>query len=884
MKLSGWVILGSLFVIALCATAEAHQTRNLERQLGPGVDVAADAETGRQVTFVGTRAGRTIPLAAGAPRRAAREAAQRFAPAFGLRGDAGATLPVEEVDRHGDGRSTVRFQQEIDGLPVIGGELVVNLDEHDDLLSIGGELEPASDVETRTSVSEGEAAQTARAVVAKKYDLLPGELLAGPGELSIYDNRILGGPGLGLPRPVWRFEVVDTGDPTTVRELVLIDAQLGNVALHFSEIHDAEEPNRRVCDAELSESKLECLFESPARVEGDPPHEEEEVNFAYERSGEVYDFYFDRFERDSIDGAGMPIVSTVRFCEEEEGEEEECPPYENAFWNGEQATYGLGMATEDIVAHELTHGVTEHDSGLFYYYQSGAINESLSDVFGELFDLANGPDPEGDKWLIGEESAIGVIRDMAKPSNFGDPERTGKGWIFNSETSFEVGDSGGVHSNSGVNNKAAYLLTDGENDFNEHDIDGLSGDSQEKVAQIYYEVNSNLLTSASDYADLGNALRGACANLTGEHGITEGDCDQVDDAVLATEMDEPVAEGAPQVAQTCGSEATLDDAFFDDLENPGGPGEEKWESDGSGFFYYPQNDNPFSFDATYATSGTTNIWGYDPEGTSDSWIEMTEDVIVPPGGWMHFAHAYGFDSEEDESELIHYDGGVVEYSIDGGGEWEDAGSLIVAGDSYSDTLVDEEGHPLSGHPAFVGESGGYGSTRLDLSSLEEEQVRFRFRIGTDSFVSEEGRTDDYGWFIDDVRIYSCDGADPDDELPEEEPPDEEPEPDEPAEEDSSDDGDSTDDSSQVVAAEPISSPRRAGSSSCVVSRTRYRRARVRLRRSVRGVGRSRVAVRRARGNKPKAKAQRRLRGARKGVKRKRRAVRRTRARLRACLG
>jgi Zn-dependent metalloprotease len=874
VKLSGWVILGSLFVIALCATAEAHQTRNLERQLGPGVDVAADAETGRQVTFVGTRAGRTIPLAAGAPRRAAREAAQRFAPAFGLRGDAGATLPVEEVDRHGDGRYTVRFQQEIDGLPVIGGELVVNLDQSNDLLSIGGELEPASDVETRTSVSEGEAAQTARAVVAKKYDLLPGELLAGPGELSIYDNRILGGPGIGMPRPVWRFEIVDSGDPPTVRELVLIDAQLGNVALNFSEIHDAEEPNRRVCDAEEADDKLPCEPSEAARVEGEEtPTEEFDVDEAYDLTGDIYDFYFDRFGRDSIDGSGLPLISTVNFCEEDD-----CP-YFNAFWNGEQATYGPGMVTEDIAAHELTHGVTEHDSGLFYYYQSGAINESLSDVFGELFDLANGPDPEGDKWLIGEGSAIGVIRDMADPSSevFKDPDKTSsKYWRFNAETSFEVGDAGGVHSNSGVNNKAAYLLTDGDS-FNGHEIEELG---EEKVAQIYYEVNSNMLTSASDYADLGNALRGACANLTGEHGITEGDCNQVDDAVLATEMDEPVAKGAPQVAQTCGSESTLESVFSDDLETPGEPGEEKWGPGGSGFFYYPQNDNPFSFDATYATSGTTNIWGYDPEGTSDSWIEMTEDVIVPPGGWMHFAHAYGFDSEEGEGELIHYDGGVVEYSIDGGAEWEDAGSLIVAGDSYSDTLVDEEGHPLSGHPAFAGESGGYGSTRLDLSSLADQEVRFRFRIGTDSFFDDEVRTDDYGWFIDDVQIYSCDGADPEDELPEEE----EPGPEEPSEEDSSDDGDSAGDSSQIIAAEPISSPHRAGSSSCVVSRTRYRRARVRLRRSVRGVGRSRVAVRKARGSKPKAKAQRRLRGARKGVKRKRRAVRRTRARLRACLG
>lgn len=808
--------------------------------------------------FLGTEPERPIRLAADTPGRAAREAAQRFGPSFGLR--ANAKLAVEEVDRHAGGRSTVRFQQEIDGLPVIGGELLVNLDESEDLLSVGGELEPSGNVATTASVAEGEAARTARAAVAKKYGLAPADLLAGPGELSIYDSRILGGPGLGVPRPVWRFEVVDRGDPAFVRELVLVDAELGNVALSFSEIHEAK--TRRVCDAEEAEAKVPCLLGDAVRLEGEGETGGPDVDAAYDQSGAVYDFYWERFGRDSIDGAGLPLVSTARFCEDDE-----CP-YFNAFWNGEQMTYGPGMITEDIAGHELTHGVTENESGLFYYYQSGAINESLSDVFGELYDLASESDPSEEPWLIGEGSAFGApFRNMANPPAFGDPDRMGSGnWAFKPETSFEVGDAGGVHTNSGVNNKAAYLMTDGDS-FNGHEVESLG---EEKVAQIYYEVNSNLLTSAADYEDLGDALRQGCANLIGEHGITADDCDEVEEAVLATEMDEPPSKGAPKVAQVCGEGGSSEPVFFDDLENPGLG---NWATGGSGAFFYPQ-----LLGFTYATSGTTNIWGYDAGSITDSQIAMTADVTVPEGGWMHFNHAHGFEFSVGTS----WDGGVIEYSTEGGGPgtWKDAGGLIDAGLSYSGTIFDEAGNPLKNRKAFTGESGGYGSTRLDLSSLAGEEVRFRFRIGTDESV------DDYGWFIDDVQIYSCEGGEPEDELPEE--PEEEPDPEEPEGESpdngSSTGGSSSDGESLTLAAATTPTAQRALAAGCATERTRLWRARTRLRRGVRSVRRGRVAVRKARGGKRKARAKRRLRRARRGVKRKRRAVRRSRARLRACLG
>src|SRR5678809_204665 len=95
-------------------------------------------------------------------------------------------------------------------------------------------------------------------------------------------------------------------------------------------------------------------------------------------------------------------------------------------------------------------GVTQYTSNLFYYYQSGAINESLSDVFGEFIDQTNGHgnDAPSVKWLLGEDVAgLGAIRDMKNPSSFGQPDRMTSPYYYTGS-----GDSGGVHTNSGVNN------------------------------------------------------------------------------------------------------------------------------------------------------------------------------------------------------------------------------------------------------------------------------------------------------------------------------------------------------------------------------------------------------------------------------------------------
>ena len=667
------------------------------------------------------------------PRDVARAFLGRHAAAFGIR-DQARDLRVSASESGTAGRSAVRFQQLNEDVPVLGGELVVNLDADRNVLSASGEALPAADVATSPRVGSGTARDAAVAAVAKDRGVAGLRLDADIPNLSIYDAGILGGPGPNRPVLVWRVEVKGE-DGLAINELALVDAELGVVALRIDQIHNAK--TRSVCDASNTPAQYPCT--GPVATEADPPAppDHADVGAAFEFAGDTYDF-FAGFGRDSLDDQGLPLRSTVRYCPNPA----ECP-YANAFWDGQQMVYGQGFSrADDVVGHELTHGVTDFSAHLFYYYQSGAINESLSDVFGEFVDLTNGTgtDTATTRWKLGEDiPGIGAIRDMEEPGLFGDPDKmTSSNYTADANEQ----DAGGVHQNSGVNNKAAFLMTDGGS-FNGRTVTGLGID---RTSRIYYEVQTKLLTSAGDYADLSSALPQACANLIGSAGITASNCSEVADAVAAVEMGTvPPAAPNPE-APVCASSLVPTDLFSDDLENSSSG---NWTAQTG--WYYPQTANPFGYDATYATSGTKNLWGDDRETRGDTSIAMTRSVAIPSGSAAHlrFNHAYGFDDDANGA----YDGGVLEVSTNNGASYTDAGPLLTDNGydgpmtaGFSNPALNS---PLAGRQAFLRESNGYKSTRATLSSLGGQSVRFRFRIGTDSSVG------DYGWFVDDIRIYTC---------------------------------------------------------------------------------------------------------------------------------
>jgi len=227
------------------------------------------------------------------------------------------------------------------------------------------------------------------------------------------------------------------------------------------------------------------------------------VNEAYDGLGATYDFYKEVFNRDSIDGRGMRLIASVHFDRD----------YDNAFWNSQQMVFGDGdnvifsrfTRSLDVIGHELTHGVTEHTANLRYHKQPGALNESMSDVFGSLikqFHLGQAAD-EAD-WLIGADiMAPGIhgvaLRSMKDPgSAYDDPKLGGKDPQPKHMDNYqdlpddEWDDYGGVHINSGIPNHAFYLLAT-----------RLGGNAWEEAGSIWYNTLQQL-GETSDFKDCAN--------------------------------------------------------------------------------------------------------------------------------------------------------------------------------------------------------------------------------------------------------------------------------------------------------------------------------------------------------------------------------------------
>ncbi|MFN8634513.1 MAG: M4 family metallopeptidase [Chloroflexota bacterium] len=525
--------------------------RQLGQDTGGGARIEYHRETGK-ARFIGASLAHPIPrsarLAANAsPEVAARSFMASYGPLFGTQ-DESRDLALKRVKADTGGRSIVRFAQQYSGIPVFAGEVIVHLDKGQNVQAAIGELLPDIAVDTTPQVSTAEAKATARAVVARDEQVNEAQLQAGEPELQIYNRVLIGDPGPNITQLVWRVEV-SAGPREPIRYLVLVDAHGGGIALRFNQVPDAKNRLTYNMNHSTTSGTLVCDESNPTCSGGDA-----DAVAAHKYAGDTYDFYLSRHGRDSIDGAGMTIRSFVHYGTN----------VQNAFWDGFEMVYGDGFAAaDDVAGHELTHGVTQYESGLFYFRQAGAINESLSDLWGEWIDQVNGSgtDTPGVKWLLGEDvPVLGAIRNMANPPAFNDPDRMTSSNYYGSSL-----DNGGVHHNSGVNNKAAFLMTDGGT-FNGKTVTGLGID---KTAKLYYEAQTNLLTPGSDYGDLYTALQQACSTLTSTGVMTVADCQQVQNAIDAVEMNlAPVVAGAaPPNPPFCPTGQSPTDLFFDDLEN-----------------------------------------------------------------------------------------------------------------------------------------------------------------------------------------------------------------------------------------------------------------------------------------------------------------------------
>jgi Zn-dependent metalloprotease len=252
------------------------------------------------------------------------------------------------------------------------------------------------------------------------------------------------------------------------------------------------------------------------RSEGAPDSSDVAVNEAYEGAGTTYDLYSQVYGRNSIDGRGMEIDSSVHYGEK----------YDNAFWDGAQMVYGDGdgnlferfTIAVDVIGHELTHGVTDAEAALEYHDQSGALNESFSDVFGSLVkQRERGQSAAEADWIVGEGLFTSRVRGVglrslkapgtayADPVLGNDPQPAHMDQYDSSPE-----DDGGVHVNSGIPNHAFYLAAT-----------AIGGFAWEKAGRIWYVALTERLRPTSDFAAAAAATQTVAGELFGAGGAEQ---------------------------------------------------------------------------------------------------------------------------------------------------------------------------------------------------------------------------------------------------------------------------------------------------------------------------------------------------------------------------
>lgn len=267
-------------------------------------------------------------------------------------------------------------------------------------------------------------------------------------------------------------------------------------------------PNRKITDAHGKSSSTGTVV----RREGEPAVADPAVNEAYDGLGATYKFYSEVFQRNSIDGNGSALDAVVHYGR----------GYDNAFWDGSRMNFGDGdgkvfnrfTKSLSVIGHELTHGVTQYSAKLAYRGQAGALNESVSDVFGVLVEQYKlGQKADAASWLVGEglftDKVQGVaIRSMKAPGTAYDDPALGKDPQRPTMSGYvkTTSDNGGVHINSGIPNHAFYLTAA-----------TLGGHAWERAGRIWYQTLTGGKVSGNvDFAGFAAATTATATSLYGD--------------------------------------------------------------------------------------------------------------------------------------------------------------------------------------------------------------------------------------------------------------------------------------------------------------------------------------------------------------------------------
>lgn len=420
-------------------------------------------------------------------------------------------LVATKVHKDETGHYHIRVQERLRGLPVIGADLALQVDaETGEVEVVNGRFFPDQGLPLRPLLAGEEAIEKA----SFEIGIDRGEALEEP-EL-VYVVGALGDRAyLAWSAPV-RYQV----DGREKIDRLFADAVTGKLVANHPLIHEAL--SRRVYTANNGTSLPGTLLISEGGSSSDSA-----AQTVYNNMGTTWNYYWYRHGRDSVDNAGLILKSTIRY------NFNEC----NARWHPsqKQASFGDGCGhvgnALDVVAHELTHGVTQHESNLTYSNESGAVNESLSDIMGAAVEAYADGGANANTWKVGEDLSY-TFRYMNDPAAFSHtdfyPDR-----YPTVATPSDANDYGYVHSNSGLANLAFYLVSQGGAHPRGKTTYSVPGIGIDKAAAIFYNANRDHLVSFAGYIALQSATEQAAKNL---YGTTSAEVKTVEAAWCAVGM------------------------------------------------------------------------------------------------------------------------------------------------------------------------------------------------------------------------------------------------------------------------------------------------------------------------------------------------------------
>ncbi|MCG6970439.1 MAG: M4 family metallopeptidase, partial [Gammaproteobacteria bacterium] len=452
-------------------------------------------------------------------------------------------------------KTHIRFQQMVNGIPLWGKQAVVHVDNDNGVYLFQGRYEPTiSNINVVPNITEqaavekvladlnfssdlSEPAQTelvvytsigGAAVLTYKVELSPKlqdrwiyfiNAASGAVVHKIFNihKEVVQASGLGVDNVSHTFNAWHSPQDGSY---YLIDPDTPTLGGNADPVADGPRPSGDTYILSAQNGDGSQLFFNTHNAQTGW-QDEVAVSAAY-NTRVVYDYYGNTFNRNSIDGNGKNLMVVVHFENN----------LDNAFWNGTFMVYGDGggvfsplAGCLDVAGHEMTHGVIETTAGLIYENQSGALNESFADVFGTMIDR--------DDWLLGENCTLVNpfhLRSMADPANGlggGQPTHMNE---YQNLPNTPDGDNGGVHINSGIPNRAAYLIADGLS------IEGIGTSiGRGQTEQIYYLALTNYLTQSSQFIDARRALIQAAEDLHGANSTQALSVSAAFDAVGITE-------------------------------------------------------------------------------------------------------------------------------------------------------------------------------------------------------------------------------------------------------------------------------------------------------------------------------------------------------------